>query len=596
MEQEAYLGHYRICRDANGSPVMAISGGGGTTYKAEDTRDGRDIFLQVVPVIGLSHRVREKLEAEAAAAKKISHANVPALLDFGVVGNEFVYATEYFEGTSAQTWIAEQGALPIGDVLRIATQAVGALAAANFHGIVHHALHPGNVMLLSGQTPEGEWPLIKVTNFLGLAPSLKTVENAGSGLHDPVNYASPEQLQGRKVDFRSEVYSLGGTLWFLLTGVPPFAGAVTVDNAPGVPTAIKELISQMLATDPAERQFDPVTLQGQIDECIAQINRRDALASKVGLAPAAVAAAPEVIASETRPARSWKPLAIAALLLFAVAVAAVVLPSSLSRGRLSARDTREIGVPIGIPEASPAIPASQVAPSGPAPISPDNPPVLVSNASADDDAADDDSAKKSEQVAANEAPAAPVTAVDNSPPQQPAPKVTDAARVTAQTSEPPPHAEPSAPAATSAHQSSSIAESGSINAPRSAPPNPEPASSPHTVSQESAPVATESPAAKKPPRVAKSKTRVKRAERVYPSLAEDDLPPIPRHAVRAQYLGTTPDGEMVFGVPSSQRYYLPPEERRRERSRRRSRQIIRDEIEAGAALPVLPPEDDDDDD
>jgi hypothetical protein len=92
--------------------------------------------------------------------------------------------------------------------------------------------------------------------------------------------------------------------------------------------------------------------------------------------------------------------------------------------------------------------------------------------------------------------------------------------------------------------------------------------------------------------VAKAKPRVKRADRAYPPLAEENLPPIPRHAVRAQYLGTTPDGEMVFGVPSSRRVYLYPNERRRERARRREREIIRDEIDAGPILPALPPDDD----
>ena len=169
----------------------------------------------------LKPAVREQLEAEATAAKKLNHVNIPALYDFGVEDDHLVYVTEDFEGTLAEEWVNAHGPMPVGPVLRIAAQVVSALGAAAFHRIIHHAINPSNLVLVPGQTAEGEWPLIKVLHFVGVAPKFSGTDVAVAAFDKSLHYASPEQLQTGTVDFRSELYSLGCTMWFLLTGAPP---------------------------------------------------------------------------------------------------------------------------------------------------------------------------------------------------------------------------------------------------------------------------------------------------------------------------------------------------------------------------------------
>ncbi len=583
MEEEAYLGRYRICREANGAPVVAASGFGATTYKAEDIKNGRAVLVQILPIIGLRPRVREKLETEALAAKQIVHLNVHALLDFGPAGNEFVYVTEYFDGASARAWLTAHGPMPIGDVLRIAAQAVGALGAANFHGIVHYALHPGNVIVASDQSPEGDWPLIKVANFLGLAPSLMTAEASGAGPHDPVNYASPEQLQDDTVDFRSEVYSLGCILWFLLTGVPPFAGAVTVESAPGVPDAVKEMIAQMLATDSSDRQFDPHTLQAQIEKCIMQLQHGDALARRVDVPPGLVAAIPDVIQNSARRSFAWKPLAFAAFILLAVALAALALPRDLRPTQLFARKSSPIGVPIGIPDPPPSSPSAEPAiASPPVRTSTGSPPVLVSTASAEDDNAEP--SVDSPKVAAIAAPADSPPPAGHDSASQSAPTMADNLPATAPTTEPSPPSESpvesSPPVIAQTEESAASAEkAGNLEEPSSAAKSPEPTSTPRVVAHEPTAPSAES-GREKSRHVAKEKKHPKKVAR-YPSSPEDsDWPPPPPHPMRAQYLGTTPDGEPVFAAPEVRRY---------ERRWPRRRRVIRESIDGLPVLPALPP-------
>ena len=152
--------------------------------------------------------------------------------------------------------------MPLGPVLRIASQVVSALAAAGVHRIVHRAINPSNLVLVPGQTAQGEWPLVKVLHFVGVAPTFSGTNVSAAVLDKSLPYVSPEQLQHGTVDFRSEMYSLGGTMWFLLTGVPPLVApkgpiAVVPATAGGkvsaMPKKVRRLLAQMLSTDPEAR-------------------------------------------------------------------------------------------------------------------------------------------------------------------------------------------------------------------------------------------------------------------------------------------------------------------------------------------------------
>src|SRR6476469_3776022 len=149
MEHKIFLGKYRVTPDE-----VAL----GRVYRGEDIDSGRSATVEVIPAGAFKPSIRAKLEEEASAAKQINHINVPVLYDFGVEDDQLIYVTEYFDGTSAEEWVNEHGPMPTGAVLRIALQIIGAMGAASFHKISHHAINPGNVVLVPGQTPEGDWP------------------------------------------------------------------------------------------------------------------------------------------------------------------------------------------------------------------------------------------------------------------------------------------------------------------------------------------------------------------------------------------------------------------------------------------------------
>src|SRR5205085_2575421 len=220
--------------------------------------------------------VRTKLEKEAIAAKEIDHINIPALYDFGIEDDQLIYVTEYFEGSSAEEWVNEHGPMPTGAVLRIALQVMGAMGAAAFHKISHHAINPANLILVPGQTPEGDWPLEKV----------------------------------------------------------------------------RRLLAQMLSVKPEARPQDPLAVYRQIQECVAQVERRESMARKFGVP---FLSGPKVAALPSRRRIPTKFVALAAIVIALATLASISLASYLRHQRV--RQAEEpIGVPIGVtdPNASAA--------------------------------------------------------------------------------------------------------------------------------------------------------------------------------------------------------------------------------------------------
>src|SRR5450432_4174797 len=219
MDSKIFLRKYRV--SAEEIEAVGEPSDGPVAYEGEEIDSGKKMVVEVVPVASLKAAEREQLEAKAIAAKKLTHLNIPALYDFGVQDDNLVYVTEDFDGTLAEEWVNTNGPMPVGPVLRIASQIVSALGAAAFHRIVHHAINPSNLVLVPGQTAEGEWPLVKILHFVGGTHRVAGSDVARAAFDKSLPYASPEQLQDGTVDFRTEIYSLGCTMWFLLTGAPP---------------------------------------------------------------------------------------------------------------------------------------------------------------------------------------------------------------------------------------------------------------------------------------------------------------------------------------------------------------------------------------
>src|SRR2546429_470206 len=249
----------------------------GTTYLAMDKVLRRRVALKVneVPAVPTSRdaqAVRERFLREARAAAALRHPNVAAVYHFGASedGTHCYYAMELVEGETLETLARRDGPLNSKVALEIAIQITQALMAAAAHGLIHRDLKPGNIMLARGGTDTAE-PEVKVIDF-GLAKAIvdaggETDLTHGEFVGTP-NFASPEQFGSGPVDARSDIYSLGATLWFALTGLPPHSGSMIEEMRRGqthadlpveqlvarkVPAPVIKLLRCTLAVDPSKR-------------------------------------------------------------------------------------------------------------------------------------------------------------------------------------------------------------------------------------------------------------------------------------------------------------------------------------------------------
>ncbi|MEP6936560.1 MAG: serine/threonine-protein kinase, partial [Chthoniobacterales bacterium] len=270
-ESAHQFGSYIVAQRADGIPDELGRGSMGITFRAIDRTLNRPVALKIIdPSQHGSDRVRERFMREARAAAGLDHPNIATIHHFGIheATGQYFYAMELVEGETLEERVRRTGPIDSQTVLRIARQVVAALTAAEKRGLIHRDLKPGNVMLAS---KEGGAPEVKVIDF-GLA---KAVTDEGDlmvmtrdGFVGSPAFASPEQFAKARVDVRSDVFSLGATLWFALTGRTPFPGQSIEEiqaeqlsgrlpiqqlKAAGVPGRLISLLKSMLAVEPAAR-------------------------------------------------------------------------------------------------------------------------------------------------------------------------------------------------------------------------------------------------------------------------------------------------------------------------------------------------------
>ena len=352
LEVGARLGAYEI--------VARIGAGGmGEVYLANDTRLGRRVALKVVPasLAGDGDR-RRRLEKEAQAAARLNHPNIVTLFSLEEADGRSFLTMEHVEGEELTSHIPGTG-MPLDRLLPVAIAIADAVAAAHRAGIIHRDLKPANVMLTaSGSRAKvldfGLARLHGVVTDGATATGTALISDVGH-IVGTVAYMSPEQAEGRNIDARSDIFSLGVMLFEMATGRRPFTGDSSIsvitsilrdtpptvsDLKPAVPIEFARIVRRCLQKEPERRYQTAVDLRNALEEV-----KQD---SEVGISASVVGPV-----ARTRARERWMVpgVATAALLLAALGVWAVKNRSSrdIPAPKIDIRERQVTSNPIEAP-------------------------------------------------------------------------------------------------------------------------------------------------------------------------------------------------------------------------------------------------------
>jgi eukaryotic-like serine/threonine-protein kinase len=340
------LGPYRL-------EALVGEGGMGQVYRAADTRLDRAVAIKVLPAALAGDQIRrERFEREARSISRLEHPNICPLYDVGELpadsGGGMFLVMQFLDGETLAQRVA-RGSLSIKETLDVGIQVAEALAAAHRAGIVHRDLKPGNIMLTRAGARLLDFGLARTVspaasaNGITAAGSDRTALTTQGTLLGTLHYMAPEQLDGREVDTRADIFAFGAVLFEMVTGLKAFEAetparvlsAILRDEparvsslVPVTPAGLDDLIHTCLAKDPNERW------QGMGD-----VSRQLRwLQSALSSAKSGATARPAALAARSR-LRRWWPVAaavIAGLTIGAVLTGAFAAPPAADPLRLHA--------------------------------------------------------------------------------------------------------------------------------------------------------------------------------------------------------------------------------------------------------------------
>src|SRR5213595_2725629 len=283
--------HFEVEVGADGFPVELGAGAMAITYRARDTVLNSEVALKVIDrKVAQNPGARSRFLREARAAANIHHPNVAQVTYYGEQDGECFYAMELVNGETLEARVRRDEPMPLALALEVIEQAARALAVAEVCGVVHRDIKPSNLML---ESDASEALVVKVIDYgvakvMGLQAE-PAAEQTQAGFIGTPAFASPEQFAGAgqlPIDTRSDIYSLGVTLWYLLSGRTPFVGrtmeeirARQTSELPleqlrnlHLPGQVITLLKSMLAPDPKDRPQSARELLSAVHSCYARFS------------------------------------------------------------------------------------------------------------------------------------------------------------------------------------------------------------------------------------------------------------------------------------------------------------------------------------
>ena len=243
-------------------------GGMAIVYRARDVNLGRIVALKILaPQLASDDSFRQRFIQESRAAAAVDHPHIIPVFEAGKADGELFIAMRYVSTGDVRTLLDASGALPVSRAVAIVAQVASALDAAHAHGLVHRDVKPANILL--AQSADGQSDHVYLSDFglskQSLAPTGLTAAGQFLGTLD---YIAPEQIEGRPVDGRADLYALACATVEMLTGTPPFRRAENIalmyaqlsepppllrERRPELPAAVDVVMGRALAKAPADR-------------------------------------------------------------------------------------------------------------------------------------------------------------------------------------------------------------------------------------------------------------------------------------------------------------------------------------------------------